>query len=79
MKKYVHKHIMTILISNVFHLQVKELTISYSTVNVFWRTLVLNKPEIVLIILGLVFAVISGLIYPSFAVFLGELLEVGLC
>ena len=28
------------------------------------------------IILGLVFAIISGLVYPSFAVFVGELLEV---
>ena len=36
----------------------------------------LNKPEIMFIILGLVFAIISGLIFPSFALFTGELLDV---
>ena len=36
----------------------------------------LNKPEILLIMFGLVFAIISGLVYPSLAVFIGEILEV---
>ena len=38
----------------------------------------LNKPEIMFIILGLVFAIISGLVFPSFAVFTGELLDVSI-
>jgi len=65
-----------IILIIIYFVQLKELTRNYSMVNVLRRTLVLNKSELIFIAMGFFFAIISGLIFPSFAVFLGELLDV---
>jgi len=48
----------------------------YPLSNVLWRVLYLNLPELHFIILGFIFSMINGMVFPSYSIFFGEILDV---
>ncbi|KAJ3042711.1 GTPase-activating protein [Rhizophlyctis rosea] len=55
-------------------LSVKSATSAAHSGWVFWRTMQMNKPEFHLILLGLIFACITGVTQPVFAVLFGKII-----